>query len=130
MLNEGAIREIDAALKALETATNCCAWDALESLSRLQALGMAVTIDLQVSRRLGVPVVVARPFGRGQTRIDRLSPRRRQVAVLIATGRSNKQIARELGISPATVKDHVHDILTTLGLGSRLELMAELLGQD
>lgn len=130
MLDEGAIREVDSALRALGRATSCCAWDALEALSRLQAVGMAVTIDLRASQRLGVPVVVARPLGRRRGRIEGLSPRRRQVAMLIATGRSNKQIARELEISPATVKDHVHDILTTLGLGSRLALMAEVLGPD
>ena len=36
-----------------------------------------------------------------------ISPRKRQVVALLAEGRSNKEIARALGIEPATVKTHV-----------------------
>ena len=42
---------------------------------------------------------------------DRLTSREGEIARLVATGLSNKQIARELTISPATVKNHVHAIL-------------------
>ena len=42
---------------------------------------------------------------------DRLTSREGEIARLVATGLSNQQIARELTISPATVKNHVHAIL-------------------
>lgn len=48
-----------------------------------------------------------------------LSDRERTVAALVADGLSNKEIARDLGISPATVKNHVHATLTKLNLPRR-----------
>lgn len=47
----------------------------------------------------------------------------RQVDVLrhLATGASNKQIARALGISPATVKKHIEDIFDKMGASNRLQ---------
>ena len=63
------------------------------------------------------PLVVARPLASG--RFDGLTPREREVAALVAAGRANKEIAAELVLSLATVKDHVHSILRKTGLPSR-----------
>ena len=54
-----------------------------------------------------------------------LSPREREIAVLVGRGLSNKDVARELGLSPGTVKIHVHSILMTLGARSRLRLIVQ-----
>ena len=54
-------------------------------------------------------------------RIDQLSSREREVLGLIATGRGNSEIARDLNISPRTVKNHVSSILTKLGVPSRVQ---------
>jgi DNA-binding NarL/FixJ family response regulator len=43
-----------------------------------------------------------------------LSTREREVASLVARGFANKEIARELGLSDGTVKQHVHSILLKL----------------
>jgi two-component system, NarL family, nitrate/nitrite response regulator NarL len=48
-----------------------------------------------------------------------LTPRERQVAVLIAEGLSNKEISRRLGVSFATTKNHVHNALGKLGVERR-----------
>lgn len=48
-----------------------------------------------------------------------LTPRERQVARLLERGMSNKEIARQLDIKLATVKNHVHNILAKLELASR-----------
>jgi DNA-binding NarL/FixJ family response regulator len=48
-----------------------------------------------------------------------LSPREQQIALLISRGLSNKDIARELGLSLGTVKIHVHNIFQKLGEKSR-----------
>ena len=45
-----------------------------------------------------------------------------QIVALITEGKSNKVIARELGISDGTVKVHVKNILRKLNLSSRLEV--------
>ena len=54
-----------------------------------------------------------------------LSPRERAVALLIAGGLSNKDIARELGLSPGTVKSHVHNIFQKLGVTNRYGLIVQ-----
>jgi DNA-binding NarL/FixJ family response regulator len=48
-----------------------------------------------------------------------MTPRQSEVALLVAQGRTNKQIARELGISDKTVKCHVHAVLNKLGIERR-----------
>jgi DNA-binding CsgD family transcriptional regulator/tetratricopeptide (TPR) repeat protein len=53
-----------------------------------------------------------------------LSPRERQVAVLLADGLSNRQIATQLVISERTAEHHVQNILNKLGLASRSQVAA------
>ena len=56
-----------------------------------------------------------------------LTPRERDVMALVAEGLSNKHIAQRLGISDTTTKNHVHNILDKLGLGSRGQAAAHYL---
>ena len=53
-----------------------------------------------------------------------LTPRECQVAALVAGGHSNKAIAEELFISPATAARHVANILAKLGFSSRTQIAA------
>ena len=50
-----------------------------------------------------------------------LTPREREVLVLIAGGRSNKRIALELGVAEKTVKTHVGHVLAKLGVADRTQ---------
>lgn len=50
---------------------------------------------------------------------DELSPREREVLLLMAEGRSNRDIAAELGIAEKTVKCHVSMILSLFGVKDR-----------
>jgi DNA-binding NarL/FixJ family response regulator len=52
----------------------------------------------------------------------RLSDRERQIAVLVARGMKNKDIAGELHISENTVKRHLQSIFSKTGVRDRLEL--------
>jgi two-component system, NarL family, nitrate/nitrite response regulator NarL len=52
-----------------------------------------------------------------------LSRREREIALLVARGLSNKEVARELGVSHGTVKSHVHSILQKLGARNRYSLI-------
>lgn len=51
-----------------------------------------------------------------------LSPREYQVARLVASGRSNRQIAERLVISEQTVKNHIQSIFRKLAISNRVEL--------
>jgi DNA-binding NarL/FixJ family response regulator len=53
-----------------------------------------------------------------------MTPREREVISLIADGRSNKEIADELGIAADTVKSHVRNIMEKLALHTRLQIAA------
>jgi DNA-binding NarL/FixJ family response regulator len=55
-----------------------------------------------------------------------LTERQQQVIKLLSDGHPNKVIARELGISPSTVKVHVHAAFRVLGVHSRLAAVAAL----
>ncbi len=58
--------------------------------------------------------------------LSRLSEREREVVTLLANGMRDKEIARQLEISPATVKKHVEHILRKLQVRTRAEATAKL----
>lgn len=83
----------------------------------------AVDGDPVVEPRLAVRI--ARYVGRVSTRVDEPVVSSREIAVLrlLARGLPNKQIARQLGISPRTVEGHLTHIFNKLGVGSRTEAL-------
>jgi DNA-binding NarL/FixJ family response regulator len=56
------------------------------------------------------------------TRLEALNTREREVAVEVAKGSSNAEIAATLHLSVPTVKTHVSSILTKLGLNNRVQI--------
>jgi NarL family two-component system response regulator LiaR len=87
--------------------------------------GRAMPIDQAIEEALALaPMLI-----RGQ-RTSRtfpgigLSAREHEVLQLIATGRTNAEIADMLSIAPRTVTTHASHILNKLGLESRAELIA------
>jgi LuxR family maltose regulon positive regulatory protein len=58
------------------------------------------------------------------TMADALTPRERGILELIAEGRSNKEIARSLGIAPETVKSHLKNIFDKLSVEKRAQAIA------
>lgn len=59
--------------------------------------------------------------GTGPAAVQDLTAREREILRLVAAGSANKYIARELGISEATVKVHVKHLLKKLNFRSRVE---------
>jgi non-specific serine/threonine protein kinase len=58
-----------------------------------------------------------------------LTPRERQVAALVASGRTNRQIGRVLGISEKTAEVHLHHVMSKLDVRSRAEVAAWAVAQ-
>jgi DNA-binding CsgD family transcriptional regulator len=59
---------------------------------------------------------------------DWLTPRQREVADYAAAGATSQEIAKTLGISVHTVNDHIKAIYERLGIASRAELAALMVG--
>ncbi|MFF7769415.1 response regulator [Streptomyces massasporeus] len=66
--------------------------------------------------------------GAARARLDRLTPRERDVLALLAQGEPNADIADRLGMRESTVKAHVSRILTALEVTNRVQ--AALLARD
>ena len=59
-----------------------------------------------------------------------LTPREREVVVMLAAGRSNRDIAEGLVITEGTVEVHVKRILSKLGFRSRSQVAAWIAEQN
>jgi DNA-binding NarL/FixJ family response regulator len=83
-----------------------------------RAIRAAAAGQIQLSPDVAARLIrdVPRSVGRPQ-----LTRREQEIIVLVARGRANGQIARELHIAPQTVKTHVSNILGKLNLQSRTE---------
>ena len=90
-----------------------------------------------MAERIGSPPLAAR--ARAAVRAGRarhpdeevwepLTGREFAVARLVATGRTNAEIAQELGVAPRTVGSHMEHILAKLGVGRRAEVAAWVAG--
>lgn len=62
----------------------------------------------------------------GDRAIAALTPQELQVALLLADGRTTREAAAALFLSPKTVEYHLRKVYTKLGIGSRAELAAVL----
>ena len=72
------------------------------------------------------PTVATRLLTRVRATPDSvLTPREIDVVAQVATGRSNREIARALHVSEMTVKSHLVHIFTKLGVGSRTAAVAK-----
>ncbi|RAK27481.1 LuxR family two component transcriptional regulator [Actinoplanes lutulentus] len=82
------------------------------------------TLSPSVTRQLIAHVAAdSRPDRTGaEERLGRLSAREREVALLVAQGKSNAEISVELHMSVATVKAHVSRVLTKLDLNNRVQV--------
>ena len=122
-LVEGALRAGAAGflLKTTDAAT------LVEAVRRVAAgEGM---LDPRVTRRALALIPRSPQVTREAGELDLLTEREREVLEGMRAGRSNRQISDELGISLATVKTHVSNVLAKLGARSRSHAVAIAAGE-
>ncbi len=96
--------------------------------------GVAMTVDFTLSRELGREFIVLQvPSPAGPSpdpRLAVLTARESEIAAMIASGLSNKQIAKRLSLSLATIKSHAHHILSKTGLPNRAAVAVAVAGRS
>lgn len=83
-----------------------------------RAIRAAARGEAPLDPRAGRALLEARTAG---SPLDVLSEREREVLALVARGRPNKLIARELAISEKTVKTHLTKVFRTIGVTDRTQ---------
>jgi two-component system nitrate/nitrite response regulator NarL len=105
----------DGSIQDVVTAVHCAVRNELVCSPRMAALLVSRIASLAGRRS-------AAPNGSALTR------REHEIVSLVSEGLSNKQIARQLRIQNATVKNHIHSILSKLQLRRRGEVAAQWRG--
>jgi DNA-binding NarL/FixJ family response regulator len=82
----------------------------VDALERVAAGGTAL------DREVVAELMRARGEASGEDALDRLSPREREVLALMAEGRTNAAIARELVVTPGAIEKHISSIFGKLDL--------------
>lgn len=95
-------------------------------LKSVQREELVLAIRKAAAGERHIPLDVAARLAARQPR-SRLSPRELDVLRLLVGGKRNKEIAAALDISEGTVKIHVSNILTKLGVFDRTEAVAAAL---
>jgi DNA-binding CsgD family transcriptional regulator len=102
----------------------------LRKYIRQSAAYVGEHIHLDISDVDGYRLILARPM----MSIDRLGKRERLVVQQYCAGRSYREIAVEMGTSPATVRNQLSQVYAKLEVHNRIELLAACrqagLGQD
>lgn len=111
----------------------CNAWVSVDLLPRLVlAVGAGeLWIGRSLLSRLLLSVAVQPATGTFNSQWRRgLTEREQQVACLVADGASNKEVARQLGVTERTVKDHLSHIFSKLQVHDRVQLALHVHGVE
>jgi len=118
----------DLIVEALRAGASAYLGKDVEPAALLDAIRKVVIGDTLLSpfaTRALISRVLAQPGTAvlSQATLDRLTPREREVVMLVALGLSNDQIAQRLYISPTTAKTHVNRAMIKLDARDRAQLV-------
>ncbi|CAA9549649.1 MAG: hypothetical protein AVDCRST_MAG49-1663 [uncultured Thermomicrobiales bacterium] len=100
-------------------------WTAEEDAGRAMSVEEALDLGASLVARLVGSAPDPDDVARGGTALaSPLTPREQEVLILIAEGRSNREIAEALSVSPRTVDNHVTHVLAKLDVRSRTAAIA------
>lgn len=91
------------------------------------------TVDLALAGQMVWPLPGALTPGlvpRPTARVTALTDRQREVALLVAGGLSNREVADTLDLSEGTIKNHIKDIFRALGVTNRTQLALQILSPE
>ena len=77
-------------------------------------------LSVEIAERL-----TSRTRRAGVAATDELTDREREVLVLVAQGKGNREIAQALQVGPRTAETHVSNIMAKLGAGSRSDAISK-----
>jgi predicted ATPase/DNA-binding CsgD family transcriptional regulator len=101
-----------------------------EAFSTAYGSGRALTVDDIAQETLKQQAIDSSSDPRAAADPSPLTPREHEVAVLVARGLSNREVAEVLTISPRTAESHVDHILTKLNLPNRTQVVAWMLSRQ
>jgi DNA-binding NarL/FixJ family response regulator len=94
--------------------------DAIRLVAAGEALLSPTATQKLISRFLSQPTAGRAPV---TDRLKTLTPREREIMILVGTGLSNDEIAEQLFITPVTVKTHANRAMAKLGARDRAQLV-------
>jgi DNA-binding NarL/FixJ family response regulator len=97
----------------------------------LAALDEALAGGAPMSRAIARRVLAAfeRPASAAQAPAEKLTPRETEIMNSLARGLADKEIAGELGLSVATIKNHLYRVYEKLAVRSRTEAVLKWVGR-
>ncbi|MFD6691148.1 LuxR C-terminal-related transcriptional regulator, partial [Streptomyces bacillaris] len=107
-------------LRALERRLGDALPDGALARLRLRASSVAPGAALDEAREALAPP--PGPTPEVNPRLRELTPRQQQIALLVAEGLTNRQVARQLEISEWTVVNHLRQVMRKLGCPSRVHV--------
>ena len=109
----------------LDDTTFNAAWNEGRAMSLEQAIEFALAeIEIPDTQDAPAPSPSQTPRQAAKEKYDGLTAREREVATLIAQGKSNHEIADTLVLSERTIEGHVSNIFNKLGFNARSQIAA------
>ena len=105
----------------LDAATFDALWNEGRAMSLEQAIEYALT-EIEIPGAPDAPAPSPRQIAK--EKFDGLTAREREVAALVAQGKTNRDIADDLVLSERTIEGHVGNILNKLGFNARAQIAA------